>query len=122
MTVATLDIAERLKTEELQAVATDAVLKARWGEDAGDTSQSCCLTRAVDADAEAARQIVDLLGKPRAIDTVLVVGLHSELEGETVGVPYDGKLGLAGTRLMLVSRAAPDRATNTTLLQGHVLL
>lgn len=121
MTAATLSRGEYLKAAERQVSAIAAGVRATWGEDAADTTQSTALTDAGDAAAEAARQL-GFLGLVRARDVVVVEGLWFDLEGETVAVPYDGHLGVAGTLLMLVVRSKVDPNSGTTEIEGEVLL
>ena len=121
MTAATLSRAEYLKVGERQVSALAEGVRTTWGQDAGDTVQSTTLVAEADATAEATRQL-GFLGVVRARDLVVAEGMWFDLEGQTVAIPYDGHLGVAGTRLMLVLRAKPDPQTGTTEIEGEVLL
>ena len=121
MTAATISRAEYLKSAERQTAAVDAGVQARWGDGAADTSQSTALTREADAAAEAARQLA-YLKLARARDAVTIEGVFFDLEGETIMVPYDGHLGVAGTKLFLVLVSRPNLNTGTTEVEGEVLL
>ena len=121
MTVATITRSEYLKAAERVAVATDGATAALWGEDAATSRQSSPLTVAADADAEAARQLADLK-LPRAIDAVVLTGLHRDLVGKTISVPYAGQHGVAGSALLLVTRAQLNRSNGSTTVTGQVRL
>ena len=121
MTAATLSRAQYLLAPERQVSALAEGVRTTWGQDAGDTTQSTVLVDLGDATAEAARQL-GLLGVVRARDMVVAEGVFFDLEGQTVAIPYDGHLGVAGTLLMLVIRAKPDLQTGTTEIEGEVLL
>ncbi|WP_194745713.1 hypothetical protein [Thermaurantiacus tibetensis] len=113
--------AEFLKTAERFAIAENVTIGTRWGEDALDTRQSSCLRFDTDAAAEAARQLAQL-DEVRARDAVVIAGVHLDLEGSTVRVPYNGRLGLTGARDLLVVRARVDRNRGLTEIEGEVLL
>ena len=57
-----------------------------------------------------------------APDTVTLEGLFYDLEGATVSIPYDGRYGVAGSALFLVTHPRVDPATGITTLEGIVLL
>ncbi|MFN3371634.1 MAG: hypothetical protein ACK4Z0_08920 [Sphingomonadaceae bacterium] len=118
---ASTDRAEFLKTEERFAIAEDAPTTARWGEESPDTRQSSCLAFEAAAAAEAGRQLA-LLAQVRARDVVIVEGVWPDLEGSTVRIAYDGKLGVAGEADMLVLKTLIDRNAGTTELTGEVRL
>lgn len=118
---ATTDRAEFLKSAERFAVAESAAIQARWGEDAADTTQSTPLHLAADATTEAGRQLA-YLAQVRARDTVELEGLHSDLEGATISIPYAGRLGMGATVDMLVTRVRLDRAGGRTIVTGEVVL
>lgn len=119
MSVAPVTRAEQLKRPELQVVASSAAVAASWGEDAPELTLSSSLVSAAAASAEAAR-VLGERGGLRALDVVTLAGIHEGLEGTTIGIPYDGDLGIAGTVSFLVvsSRVSGD----TTTLRGEVLL
>lgn len=117
----TITRAEFLKQAERFAPATDATTLTRWGGDAGDVSQSSRLTSEAAALAETARQLA-YTKQVRARDTATVRGVVFDLEGETVELPYDGRLGMAGTVQMLVLRCQPDIGAGLTVLEGEVVL
>lgn len=121
MTVATTTTAEYLKAADRFTSAVDATTQARWGEDAQDTTQVTALSAEADAIAEAARQLA-FLKLPGTTDVVTLEGLFYDLEGVTISVPYDGRLGIAGSALFLVTHPRLDLATGTTVLEGIVLL
>lgn len=126
MTAATTDRAEYLKSPEKQAVATDAVLQARWGAAAADSAQSSVLAEAADAEAEAARQLA-LMGRVLAEDEITIEGVFFDLEGETITLDYahpDGgaHFGGAASVAFLVTFAAPDLAAGTTSIRGLIQL
>lgn len=120
MSAATTALAEFLKNADRFAVVEDVTAKARWGDDGRDVSQVSCLCDPDHAAAEAARQLV-YTRQPRARDSATVVGVVRDLEGETVALPYAGRLGVAGTINMLVLACKPDGA-GRTILEGEVLL
>ncbi|MFQ3664663.1 MAG: hypothetical protein SNJ79_01315 [Sphingomonadaceae bacterium] len=121
MSTATTDRAEFLKQAERFAVALSSSVAATWGEDALESRQSSCLHLAADAQAEANRQR-DQLAAVRARDLAVVEGLHLDLEGATVRLAYNGRLGVAGEADMLVIRVRVDRNRGLTELEGEVLL
>lgn len=121
MISASVTRAEYLKRAELLAVASDAVVLARWGDDAGDTSQSSVLVDDAAALEEAERQLAQL-AQPGAIDVAIVPGCWPDLEGATIELPYDGQFGLAGTQEMLVLRSRVLLSSGETELEGWVLL
>jgi nucleotide-binding universal stress UspA family protein len=118
---ATTERAEFLKAADRFAVAEDATITTRWGEDAADTKQPSILALKADADAEAARQLTDL-ARVRARDRVTVEGLHEDLEGRTVRIAYAGRIGISGDADLLVIRARLDRGRGLTELEGEVRL
>lgn len=113
--------AEWLKQRELTAVATSAGAAARWGEDAVRSQQSSLLIDPTAAAIEAERQLA-LLSAARAIDTVVVSGVHQDLEGTVVEIDYTGEFGIIGLGAMLVTRVRIDPNVNLTELTGEVLL
>lgn len=121
MTVASTNTAEYLKAADRFTSAIDATTQTRWAEDAQDTTQVSALAVEADAITEAARQLA-FLKLPTAIDIVTLEGLFYDLEGVTISVPYDGRLGIAGSALFLVIHPRLDLATGTTVLEGIVLL
>jgi hypothetical protein len=126
MTAATTDRAEYLKSPEKQAVATDAVLLARWGAAAADSAQSSPLAEEAPAAAEAARQLA-LLGRVMAEDELTIEGVLFDLEGETITVDYRHPgggtyFGGAASVAFLVTFAAPDLAAGTTAIRGLIQL
>jgi hypothetical protein len=126
MTTASQTRAEFLKSAERSEVAASATLAARWGEAAGDTSQSSLLANQADAAAEVARQLA-LLGAVLAEDSVLLEGVFFNLEGQTVRIDYtaagDGNwFGGAASVDLLVTKAKPDPGAGTTLVQGFIQL
>jgi hypothetical protein len=126
MAAATTDRAEYLKSPEKQAVATDAVLLARWGTAAGDTAQSSPLAEQAAADAEAARQLA-LMGQVMAEDEITIEGVLLDLEGQTLAIDYrdpDGQphFGGAATVTMLVVASRVDLAAGTTTIRGLIRL
>lgn len=126
MTVATTTRAEFLKAEERSEVAVSATLRARWGDAAGDTSQSSCLVDKAAATTEAARQLA-LLANTLAYDSVRLEGIWFDLEGETVRVAYtmpggDTYFGGAASVDILVVKAIIDLAAGTTTIEGFIAL
>lgn len=121
MAIAPSARAEWLKQRELSTVVTDAPLTARWGEDAADTSQSSVIVLEAAATTEAGRQQA-FLGAARGRDIVVVEGVFVDLEGETVDIDYAGQLGVAGVARMLVLRSRANPNTNTTEIEGEVVL
>lgn len=113
--------AEFLKAAERLAVAQNATIAARWGEDAQDTSQSSVLAEEADAATEAARQLAQL-AQVRAVDLVVVEGLWPDLEGKTVRIAYNGQFGIATTADLLVTKAKLNRNVGTTEIEGEVIL
>ena len=120
-TPAPITYVEYLKMTELQVVETAPAVLAAWGVDALDTSQSSLLADQSVAVTEANRQLA-LLSRGRARDAVTIFGVHRDLEGETVKLPLDGRLGLASGALMLVIRAKVDLDGGTTELEGEIVL
>ncbi|PZU47659.1 MAG: hypothetical protein DI568_08930 [Sphingomonas sp.] len=118
---ATTARAEFLKTEDRFAAAASPAMEARWGEAALDTSQVSSLVNEADALSEAARQLVQM-GTPPANDVAVMAGIHRDLEGKTVTIPYGGRLGMPATANMLVIRARVNANVGTTTLIGIVLL
>lgn len=126
MTTATQTRAEFLKAAERSVSAVDAALTARWGDAAGDTTQSSLLINAADATAELARQMA-LLGAVMAEDSVLLEGVFFDLEGKTVRIDYTMPaggtyFGGAASVDLLVTKARPDPAAGTTLIEGLIAL
>ena len=126
MSAATLAAAEFLKAEERSAVAVSATLQARWGDSAGDTSQSSVLTELADATAEAARQLA-LMGTPFAPDLLAIEGVYFDLEGETITVDYTMPgggtyFGGAASVAMLVTKARPELESGVTIVEGLIAL
>lgn len=121
MTAATTAIAEFLKNADRFAASESAEAHALWGDDAQDVTQLSCLADAAEAQAEVTRQM-EYTGVPRARDVAVLTGIHQDLEGETVVLPYDGRLGVAGELEMLVLSCRPDRGAGRTTLEGEVLL
>lgn len=113
--------AEWLKQRELSVSAADAAITTRWGEDAGDTSQSSLLVAESAATAEGARQLA-LMVSPRAVDAVVLTALIFDLEGETIDIAYGGDLGVAGMARMLVLAAKPDLNSGSTEVSGLVVI
>lgn len=113
--------AEFLKVAERLAVAENATIAARWGEDALDSSQSSVLADEADAATEAARQLAQL-AQVRAVDLVVVEGLWPDLEGKTVRITYNGQFGIATTADLLVTKAKLNRNVGTTEIEGEVIL
>lgn len=111
--------AEWLKQRELSVFSSDATITTRWGEDAGDTSQSSLLVAESAASAEAGRQLA-LMASPRALDAVTLSEVNFDLEGETIDIDYAGELGMAGMARLLVLVAKPDLNANTTEVVGLV--
>lgn len=118
---ATTARAEFLKTQDRFAVASNATIETRWGEDALDTRQSSALADEADAQAEASRQLAQM-ADVRAIDVATVEGIHSDLEGQTVVLAYAGRLGMSATAEMLVTAVAINRQDGTTQMTGQVIL
>ena len=118
---ATTERAEFLKSADRFAAATSPAIEALWGEATLDTSQPSPLVTEADAVAEAARQLGQL-DAPRARDMAVIAGLHFDLEGKTVTIPYAGRFGMPATALMLVIRAKVRRNEGLTELEGEVLL
>jgi len=121
MAIAPSARAEWLKQRELSNVGTDAVLTARWGEDAADTSQSSIIVLEAAAVTETGRQQT-FLASGRGRDIAVVEGAITDLEGETVDIEYAGELGIAGVARMLVLRSRANPNTNTTEIEGEVVL
>ena len=126
MATATQTRAEFLKAAERSIGSADATLTARWGDAAGDTSQSSLLCDAAAATTELTRQMA-LLGSVFAEDSVLLEGLYFDLEGQTVRIGYtalDGGNWFGGGASidLLVTKARPDPGAGTTLVQGFVIL
>lgn len=113
--------AEWLKQRELSVSAANATVTTRWGEDAGDTSQSSILVAESAATTEGARQLA-LMASPAALDSVLLIELIFDLEGETIDIAYDGDLGIAGIARMLVLTTKPDLNSGSTLVSGLVTI
>ena len=121
MSTATITRAEFLKTEDRFAAAISPTIEALWGEAALDTSQVSPLVNEADALAESVRQLGQM-SAPRARDMVVVSGLHPDLEGRTVTIPYAGRFGMPVAANMLVIRARVNANAGTTTLTGLVLL
>lgn len=121
MSAASTARAEFLKAPDRFAVAESATMTTRWGEDAEDTRQASVLALESSAVAEAARQLADL-AHVRGRDRVVIEGVHRDLEGMTVRIAYDGRLGAAGQVDMLVIRARIDLNRGQTELEGEVRL
>jgi hypothetical protein len=121
MSTATTARAEFLKTEDRFAVAESVTITTRWGEDAADTRQASVLDEEAAAAAEASRQMT-LLATVRARDSVLVEGVHFDVEGKTVRLPYAGLMGAGATVDMLVVSARIDLNDGTTRLEGELVL
>lgn len=113
--------AEFLKAQDRYATAISASAESRWGEDAVDTTQTSPLHLESDAAAEAGRQLAHL-AQVRVRDVVEVAGVHTDLEGATVRLPYAGRLGMGATADMLVVKARIDRNAGVTILTGEVIL
>jgi hypothetical protein len=112
--------AEYLKAAERFAVAENATMAARWGEEAFDSQQSSPLALEADAATEATRQLAQL-AQVRARDVAVIAGQWQDLEGRTVRLPYQGRLGIVGEADLLVLRARVS-ADGTTELEGEVML
>lgn len=126
MTVAAQTRAEFLKAAERSVSAVDAVLAARWGDAAGDTTASSQMVNEADATAELARQMA-LLGNVLAEDSVLLEGVFFDLEGKTVRLDYTmpaggAYFGGAASVDLLVTKARPDPGAGTTLVEGLIRL
>ena len=121
MSTATITRAEFLKTEDRFAAASSPTIEALWGEAALDTSQVSPLLNEADALAESIRQLGQMSAPP-ARDVATIAGIHRDLEGKTVTIPYAGRLGMPATANMLVIRAAVNANVGTTTLIGLVLL
>ncbi len=130
MATATQTRAEFLKSAERSEVAANATLAGRWGDAAGDTSQSSLLINQSDAATEITRQMT-LLGGVFAEDSVLLEGLFFDLEGLTVRIDYTAPANrdVAGNWFdgaasvdLLVTKARTDPGAGTTLVQGFVIL
>ena len=130
MTAATQSRAEFLKSAERSELASSATLTARWGDAAGDTTQSSLLINQSDTATELARQMT-LLSSVIGEDSVLLEGVFFDLEGQTVRIDYTAPASpnAAGnwfegsaTVDLLVTKARPDPGAGTTLVQGFVQL
>ncbi len=125
MTAATITRAEFLKAEERSVAASAAGVQAAWGTLARDTAQSSALALEAAASAEASRQL-GLLDEVLAEDSVVIEGVHFDLEGETVRLSYlrpDGGryFGAAADEVdLLVVSARVDLRAGTTQLRGFV--
>jgi hypothetical protein len=130
MTTATQTRAEFLKSAERSEVSANATLAFRWGDAAGDTTQSSLLINQSDTATELARQMT-LLSSVFAEDSVLLEGLFFDLEGQTVRIDYTAPANrdVAGNWFdgaasvdLLVTKARPDPGSGTTLVQGFIQL
>ena len=119
---ATVTRAEFLKTEDRFAAAISPTMEALWGDGALDTSQTSPLVAEADALAECVRQLGQLGAGPRGRDVAVIAGIHRDLEGRTVTLPYAGRFGMPATANMLVLRAHVNANEGTTTLRGEVLL
>lgn len=88
------DFAEWLASEEISAIASDAVAAATWGTIAIDTTISSAIALKADAVAEAARQLAFRPG-PLVVETLRVPGLQVGMIGKVVTLTAD-KGGYAG--------------------------
>lgn len=120
MTTASTDRAEFLKNQYRYATAVNSTAEARWGTDADDITSASLISFLPDAQAEANRHR-DFFGYVRARDRVTLAGLHTDLEGNCIGIDYAGEFGLA-TVTALVIESAVDLATGTTELLVEVRL
>lgn len=125
MTVATTARARFLQSTESSEGSSNATLRARWGDAAGDTAQSSVLTNQADAATEVARQLA-VMAPVFAVDTVPLEGVFFDLEGETVRVDYRtaGVIAFAGAATVdiLVTRSTIDLRAGTTTIEGLVAL
>ena len=122
MITSTLTRADYLKSDDIKVISTDTTMSTRWGTtDAADLAIASPLTVAADAQGVSDGMLA-FLKLARADDAVIVEGVWPDLEGETIAVAYDGRMGVSGLVTMLVTRAKPNLDTGTTELQGEVLL
>lgn len=81
-------IADWLKAPALYASAADAVVAARWGDAAQESSIMSGIADRAAAEREAARQLAFLSG-PLAIDTHNIPGFQRGLLGKVVTITAD---------------------------------
>lgn len=113
MAAADIARAEWLRSTELVEAAENAIITTRWGDDALSTRASSGYTTQSAAAAEASRQL-SYFGKPSAIDSVTVPGLHRDYEGRWITVTFN-RLGYSGGKLVqVIGVEALDLDANTT--------
>ncbi|WP_288990868.1 hypothetical protein [uncultured Sphingopyxis sp.] len=118
MTTVDTEFAAWLASDELTAIAKDAVSDARWGTLAIDTEISSPLAFAGDAAAEAARQLLFRPG-PLVIDTLRVPGFQVGVIGEVITLRADKGGYAAGVNVFVLGadEREGDGGTKVTVLR-----